>query len=98
MFPQVAFEHREPSPEFNMEHSDSLQCLLSDCMLVGLLPWHMKILQCFFFSYVFIGRQDGMSPPVAKVVLKLFISELVKTVDFSREIISFQDHQFPIDW
>ena len=36
----------------------------------------------FFFSYVFIGKQDGMSPPVAKVVLKLFISELVKTVIF----------------
>ena len=47
----------------------------------------------FFFSYVFIGTQDGMSPPVAKVVLKLFIGELVKTVDFSREMISFQDHQ-----
>ena len=52
----------------------------------------------FFFSYVSIGKQDGMSPPVAKVVLKLFISELVKTVDFSREIISFQDHLFLIDW
>ena len=52
----------------------------------------------FFFSYVFIGNQDGMSPPVCKVVLKLFIGELVKTVDFSREIISFQDHQFLIDW
>ena len=39
-----------------------------------------------------------MSPPVAKVVLKLFISELVETVDFSREIISFQDQQFLIDW
>ena len=52
----------------------------------------------FFFSYVFIGRQDGMSPPVAKVVLKLFISEWVKTVDVSREIISFQDHQIFIDW
>ena len=31
----------------------------------------------FFFSYVFIGKQDGMSPPVGKVVLKLFISGLV---------------------
>ena len=39
----------------------------------------------FFFSYVFIGKQEGMSPPVGKVVLKLFISGLVKTVDFSRE-------------
>ena len=39
-----------------------------------------------------------MSPPVAKVVLKLFISEWVKTVDVSREIISFQDHQILIDW
>ena len=47
----------------------------------------------FFFSYVFIGEQDGLSSPVAKVVLKLFIGELVKTVDFSREMISFQDHQ-----
>ena len=25
----------------------------------------------FFFSYVFIGKQEGMSPPVGKVVLKL---------------------------
>ena len=47
----------------------------------------------FFFSYVFIGEQDGLSSPVAKVVLKLFIGELVKTVDFSREMISFKDHQ-----
>ena len=52
----------------------------------------------FFISYVFIGKQDGMSPPVGKVVLKLLISGLVKTVDFSREIISFQDHQVLIDW
>ena len=51
-----------------------------------------------FFSYVFIGKQDGMSLPVAKVILKLFIGELVKTVDFSREIISFQDHLFLIHW
>ena len=58
----------------------------------------MKIPQCFFFSYVFISKQVGMSPPVGKVVLKLFISELVETVDFSREIISFQDQQFLIDW
>ena len=26
----------------------------------------------FFFSYVFIGEQDGLSSPVAKVVLKPF--------------------------
>ena len=37
----------------------------------------------FFFSYVFIGKQEGMSPPVGKVVLKLIVSGLVKTVDFS---------------
>lgn len=44
----------------------------------------MKILQCFFF-YVFIGGQNGMSPSVDKVVLKLFVSGLVKTVEFLRK-------------
>ena len=58
-----------------MEYSDYFQCLRSDCILVGLQRLHLKILQCFFFSYVFIGNQDGMSPPVCKVVLKLFMSE-----------------------